>query len=361
MSGHIEYLYVHFPFCKSKCPYCDFFSIPNADQKMKDLYTLSLIKELEARSEYMARPLRSVYLGGGSPIVIGSDNLNSLFKRLEAFISKGTEATIELNPEHLEEEQYLLNMITLFKKIGINRISLGIQTVDTKLREHISRHFNMDKLKNTLGLLKNSGFIISFDFMFGLPYQTLDLLKKDISFIKQYRPHHVSMYLFTPPVGFSLTNKQPADDVIEEMFLISHEELERIGYSHYEISNYALPSYESKHNSAYWRRDPYIGIGAAAHSFYKANKIRTWHEKDIKAYIKEPNSVNSEIIDQSMENIEAIMLGLRMLKEGVHKSTFKDDRFKEFVDLGLLVPKGDNLLAHYKAVPIIDAIIKALV
>lgn len=360
MSNHIKYLYVHFPFCKSKCPYCDFFSMATADQKTKDLYTSALIEEFEYLSKDLAQPVSSVYLGGGSPLMIGLENLSSFLKKLQKYISKGTEATIEINPEHLEDEAFSSLVISLLKRSGVNRVSIGIQTTDTKTREYILRRFDINKLLALLELLKKDGFIVSFDFMFGLPHQTLELLNKDIDFIKRTRPYHVSMYLFTPPDRYTLTNKVPDEDVIEKMFYLTHDELGKLGYSHYEVSNYALDGHESVHNVAYWKRESYAGLGAGAHSFHKEKNIRSWHQKDIAAYIKEPRQVESENISKEMEYTETIMLGLRLLKVGVPISFFKDERFRELMEKGFLVKKGKNVIVPIKTIPVMDAIIKEL-
>jgi oxygen-independent coproporphyrinogen-3 oxidase len=316
--------------------------------------------ELEYRFKELAKPVSSIYLGGGSPLMIGLKNLSSFLERIQSLISKDTEVTIEINPEHLEDKELCSKTIAVLKKNKVNRISIGVQTTDIKTREYILRCFNADKLLLLIERFKKLDFIISFDFMFGLPYQTLELLNKDVDFIKKNRPHHVSMYLFTPPDGFALTNRLPDEDLIENMFYLTHEELEKMGYSHYEISNYALDTYESVHNIAYWERKGYIGLGAGAHSFYEQNSIRAWHQKDIPAYIKDPIPVEDELIDKEMEYNETIMLRLRLLKKGVPISSFKDEKFRELIQSGLLVQKGNNVVVAAKAIPILDAIIKEL-
>lgn len=335
--------------------------MPIADQPTKDLYTDSLIEELECHSTELARPVGSVYLGGGSPLMIGLGNLGRFLERIQKYLGKDTETTIEINPEHMEDEIFSSRAIALFKKNGINRVSIGVQTTDADTRKYIARHFDMNKLLVLVARLKKEGFIVSFDFMFGLPHQTLPLLDKDIRFIKKNGPHHVSMYLFTPPEGYALTNELPDDDVIEKMFSLIHNELQKSGYSHYEISNYAQDTYESVHNIAYWKRASYIGLGAGAHSFYKQKRMRAWHQKDIAAYIKEPTLTGSETIDGEMEYTETVMLGLRLLKTGVPVSLFRDERFKGLIDNGLLVQKGNNVVVPAKAIPVLDAIIKELV
>jgi oxygen-independent coproporphyrinogen-3 oxidase len=319
-----------------------------------------LIEEFEYRSKDLAQPATSVYLGGGSPLVLGLENLNSFLERIQKHISKDTEITIEINPEHLENERFSSQAIALLKRNRVNRISIGVQTTDTKTREYILRCFDANKLLALVERLKKDDFIVSFDFMFGLPDQTLELLGKDIDFIRKNRPHHVSMYLFTPPERYTLTKRLPDEDTIEKMFFLTHNELEAFGYSHYEVSNYALGTYESVHNIAYWKRDAYIGLGAGAHSFYKQKDIRAWHQKDVAAYIKDPKHLEFEDITKEMEYTETIMLGLRLLKVGIPISFFKNKNYRELMDSGLLVQKEDNVVVPAKAIPVLDAIIKEL-
>ena len=359
MSNHIKYLYLHIPFCKTKCPYCDFYSISTADIDTKKLYTSALIKEFNMLSNKLTTPLNSVYLGGGSPLMIGRDNLRLILSNINTKCSKDTEITIELNPEHLEENDDLQDSISLFKEFNINRVSIGVQTTEPRLKDIILRRFNIEKLSKLISLLLTEKTNISLDFMFGLPGQTIMDLERDISFIKNVQPDHVSMYLFTPPTGYALSNLIPEEKVIEKMFSIIHSKLKAFDFEHYEISNYAKANKYSRHNMAYWKREPYLGLGAGAHSFYE--NTRSWHLQDVSAYIKDPSCKEQEKINKEMEYTETIMLGLRMLTKGIPLSFFKNEKYKALVLNGMLLINDSNVTIAPKYIPLLDTIIKELV
>jgi len=360
MSNLIKHLYIHIPFCKSKCPYCDFYSISSANKSMKDQYTASLIKELQHHAHTLARPLTSLYLGGGSPLMLGIDNLNILLKALSKFVDANTESTIELNPEHLEDEFLKNELISLLQKHLVKRVSIGVQTTNEEIKKLISRKYSLEKLKILHSILIKDGFNISFDFMFGLPNQTPSKLKKDLDFIKEYPPHHVSMYLFTPPEKYPLIKLLPNEEIIEQMFHATHKKMLELEYLHYEISNYALEGKESVHNRAYWNRVSYLGVGAAAHSFFQQQHVRTWHIKDVQEYIKTPFNIVSEGITNEMEYTETIMLGLRTFNIGVPEKTFKDNKYQTLLKEGLLEKRGRNIFVPYRHITILDSIIKEL-
>ena len=360
MSNLIKHLYIHIPFCKSKCPYCDFYSISSANKQTKEQYTSSLIKEFKNHHKNINRPLKSLYLGGGSPLMLGVNNLTTLLEVLGEYLDTNTEATIELNPEHLEDEQTRNELIALLKNNKINRVSIGVQTINEEIKKLICRDYSLEKLKTLCTSLKKEDFNISFDFMFALPKQTPLILQKDLDFIKECKPDHVSMYLFTPPENYSLADLLPDDEIIEQMFKITHDEMTKLNYSHYEISNYAFKGKESTHNTAYWKRVSYLGLGAAAHSFFKEQHTRTWHTKDVQAYIKNPLEVVSETLTQEMEYTETIMLGLRTFNLGVPEEVFKDKRHQALLKDGLLEKRGKALFVPYKHISILDSIIKEL-
>jgi oxygen-independent coproporphyrinogen-3 oxidase len=360
MSNLIKHLYIHIPFCKSKCPYCDFYSISSADQQTKNEYTNSLIKELEHHAAKLATPLTSLYLGGGSPVMLGPDNLSTLLKRLSKYIDANTEATIELNPEHLELGSTKHELIKLLKEHKINRVSIGVQTINSKIKKLISRKYSLEKLIVLCDFLKKENFNVSFDFMFGLPNQTPSILQDDLDFIKECLPHHVSMYLFTPPENYSLIDLLPEEETIEQMFSMTHNKMIELGYVQYEISNYSMPEKESVHNMAYWKRASYLGLGAAAHSFLEHQHLRTWHTKDVKAYIANPIDIVSEKLTKEMEYTETIMLGLRTFNIGVPEKIFNDDKYKRMLNDGLLEKRDNNIFVPYEHIVILDSIIKEL-
>ena len=354
MSGNIKHLYIHMPFCRRKCSYCDFYSVSNVSADKKKAYTDAVIKEIRHFSETLCQPLDTVYFGGGSPFMAGLDNLRHIIDVLSPYMDKNTEFSVELNPEHLEGN------IEIFD-LGFNRISLGVQTTDLDILKRINREYDADTLSKNIKVLKDKGIDLSLDFMFGLPGQDIKKLKNDIDFIKAKKPDHVSFYLFTIHKDHEMADACASDDLVEEMFMVTHDGLKAIGYDHYEVSNYALKGKECRHNMAYWERRSYLGVGAAAHSFIKEDKIRKWHPKDIDSYIKNPVSCEGqETLDDGMERDEKVMLGLRLLNAGVKKSLINEADYLPLIEKGVLRIKDNNILVTDKGITLLDYITSEL-
>jgi len=292
--------------------------------------------------------------------MLGINNLNLLLEELDNYTDTNTEATIELNPEHLEDKDNRHKFISLLKKHKVNRVSVGVQTINEKIKKLIARNYCLEKLATLYKELRVEGFNISFDFMFALPDQTISSLQKDLNFIEKCSPHHVSIYLFTPPENYPLISLLPDEGMVERMFDIVHKKMTKLGYDHYEISNYAIPGKESIHNLAYWDRTSYIGLGAAAHSFLKQEHLRYWHSRDVQGYLSDPLTVTSEKLTKDMEYTETIMLGLRTFTSGVTEQTFKGDKYRSLLNDGLLERRNGRILVPFKHIPILDSIIKEL-
>ena len=355
MPANIKHLYIHVPFCKSKCPYCDFFSIPNSNKKDIDRYTEALIKEIRFFSNTLSQPLDTVYFGGGSPLMAGPDNIRKIIDTFSDRISKKTELSVELNPEHIEGK-------TEFLDLGFNRISIGVQTTNTEILHKIKRKYNFDILVDNINKIKSRKIDLSMDIMFGLPDQKLKDLEKDLQFLANQKPEHVSCYLFTPPHGYELTDRCASDALTEKMFSMIHNTLCAHKYEHYEISNYCLEDKICQHNMAYWERKSYLGIGAGAHSFVAQDKERRWHKKDIYSYINEPLSFEEiEKISPQMAITEEIMLGLRLLNTGIKKEKIKGKNYQVLIDKGLLSLSRGRFVITKHGLPLLDYIITSLV
>lgn len=355
MPANIKHLYIHVPFCKSKCPYCDFFSIPNSNKKEIDSYTDAVIKEIEFFSDTLSKDLDSVYFGGGSPLMAGPDNIRKILNTISAFISKKTELSIELNPEHIEDSSEFLDL-------GFNRMSIGVQTINKDILAKIKRTYNFDKLVDNIKKIKDKNIDLSIDIMFGLPDQKLEHLEKDLQFLIDQGTTHVSCYLFTPPNGYERTKSCASDSLTEKMFNTIHNVLYDHGYEHYEISNYCLNNKICRHNMAYWERRSYLGIGAGAHSFIFEDKERRWHKKDIYSYMDDPLSFEEiESISPQMAITEEIMLGLRLLNTGIKTDKLKDKEYQILIDRGLLSLSGERVLVTKHGVPLLDYIITSLI
>lgn len=308
-------IYIHLPFCRSKCLYCDFYTggLRIADWK---IYTDCLLNELDRRKEEMNFEVASIYLGGGTPSLMPSEEMGRLIETISKNIdiSELKEFTIEVNPEDVDKAK-----VEFWKNIGINRISLGIQSLDNEELKLIGRNHDAATSKKALEILKEKFDNISVDVIFGLPEQTISSYHTTLETLTGYEPQHVSAYSLMLEEGTALTHlhdkgkfELPDEEEWIEMFELTSEYLAAKGYNRYEVSNYAKPGYESFHNKGYWEGRPYIGLGAGAHSYDGENK-RKWNLNDIKGYIKSSEEVSRyELLSEDELKEEMIMMRLRM-------------------------------------------------
>ena len=318
MSNSIG-LYIHIPFCKHKCPYCDFFS-GNADENAFDNYVIELKDKIKYWSEKAKRDVATVYFGGGTPSVLGADRLCDIlyFIKFNFNIQNNAEITVEVNPDSAKtidfEKMYAC---------GFNRISMGMQTaVEDELRL-LGRIHSIDDAKTSVERAKSAGFNnISLDLMMGIPNQTIERLEKSISFCADCEVTHISSYILkieenTP--FYKVQNKLMLadDDMQAEMYLKAVEMLDSLGYKQYEISNFAKQGYESRHNTNYWRCGEYIGIGPSAHSFFDGKRF--FYSRSMDDFNNNKLSFEGTGGDEE----EFIMLSLR-LKSGLNYYEFEE-------------------------------------
>lgn len=295
-------IYIHIPFCKSRCIYCGFYSTTLLDLRKK--YINAVCREMELRKNYIREPFSTIYLGGGTPSLLDEAELTKLFLYINNVydVDRNAEITMECNPDDITPE--FTNMLN---RLPINRVSMGAQTfVDSRLRLLHRRH-NSDEVKHAVKLLREAGIKnISIDLMFGFPDESLSQWKEDISAALALNIEHISAYSLmyeedTPLWKMLDTGK--VKEIDEELSLTMFKELvcqlTDAGYEHYEISNFARPGYRSRHNSSYWHQVPYIGLGAAAHSFDLNS--RQWNVADLKLYIEE---INNGIIPMEREELD---------------------------------------------------------
>lgn len=318
MSNSIG-LYIHIPFCKHKCPYCDFFS-GNADENAFDNYVIELKDKIKYWSEKAKRDVATVYFGGGTPSVLGADRLCDIldFIKSNFNIQNNAEITVEVNPDSAKTID--------FKKMyacGFNRISMGMQTaVEDELRL-LGRIHSIDDAKTSVERAKSAGFNnISLHLMMGIPNQTIESLEKSISFCADCKVTHISSYILkieenTPFYKVQNKLKLADDDMQAEMYLKAVEMLDSLGYKQYEISNFAKQGYESRHNTNYWRCGEYIGIGPSAHSFFEGKRF--FYSRSMDDFNNNKLSFEGTGGDEE----EFIMLSLR-LKSGLNYSEFEE-------------------------------------
>ena len=343
-------LYIHIPFCKSICSYCDF---PKrlCDPKLYDTYIQRVIEELDYYENEL-KDIETVYIGGGTPNAISLEALERLFKRIKPYLLNSKENSIELNPELVTEE-----LCDLLFDYNFNRVSLGVETVDPESIKILNRHHNKETIKNAIHLLRYVGiYNINCDLIFGIPYTDLDILKDDLDFVTSLNPTHLSCYSLIIEDKTVLSYQvekgkiEPLDDdLCADMYDFINDYLRKKGYKHYEVSNYAKLGYESIHNKLYWEEKEYLGIGAGASGFI--NKIRYTNHRGLNSYFDEFLD-DCETITLEAEKNEFMMLGLRLV-EGVsiteyqkryHNSPFDDfPVINQLINRGLLEVFGDNI------------------
>ena len=269
-------LYFHIPFCKQACHYCDFHFSTNLS-RISDLVD-AIVKELLLQKEYLAdKKINSIYFGGGTPSILEQQHLDKIFEQIHNLYKLDTscEITLEANPDDLTKTK-----VAALIKSGINRLSIGIQSFDDPVLKFLNRAHNAEMALSALDNVRNAGFKnISLDLIYAIPGQDHDAVKKNIEMAMRFTPEHLSAYSLTiePKTVFgnwSLKDKlTPVDEAINaEQFEIISSHLIGYGYEHYEISNYCKPEYYSKHNSSYWKQEPYLGIGPSAHSYNKESR-----------------------------------------------------------------------------------------
>lgn len=312
---------MHFPFCRSKCPYCAFTSFTDADMLI-ERYCVALKSEIRQRlSEPFHTSPRTVYFGGGTPSLVPSQLLKRVAESLS--LDQSVEFTVEANPESIS-----LSWLEGIREAGANRLSIGVQSLDNRVLRSLGRiHLAHDAIRSIV-MAQKAGFSnISVDLMFGVPDQTVNSWENTLHAVLDMQPSHISCYslgIEEDTVFFHRAQHGnlpvPGHDRTADMYMAALEFLESAGYVRYELSNFALPGYECRHNKSYWNFTPYIGIGAAAHSF--DCEIRRWNVGDVREYLRRmENGKNptdsSEFITGHKRLVETVMLSLRT-REGLN-------------------------------------------
>lgn len=359
-------IYIHIPYCRSKCPYCDFFSLRGNNDDYKS-YVSVLKKSIEYWGEKCGKKADSIYFGGGTPSILGAELiceiLDSVYKSFN--IDNNAEITIEANPASGKFFDF-----HAVKSFGVNRVSLGLQSSDEKELKALGRIHSLSDAFNSIELIKSSGIDnISLDLMLGVPSQNMNSLKKSLDFCIDSGVNHISSYILKIEENtFYGKNRDkfsfPDDELTSDLYLFTVEYLDKNGFKQYEISNFAVPGYESRHNLKYWNLDDYIGIGPGAHSFL--NGRRFYYERDMKSF--KDNIIKDEGVGGNKE--EFIMLQLR-LKKGLdinkYKEAFGEELPKDFyikaekyIKSGFLNKSGNRLFFTAKGFLVSNSIITEL-
>ena len=310
-------IYIHIPFCVSKCSYCDFYSLPGSKALMP-MYLAALTKHMEeSASRVKGYTVDTVYFGGGTPSLFGADNLLKVFSTLKRNYSVllSSEVTLEANPESVDAYE-----LKKLRRAGFNRISIGVQSANDELLHSIGRIHTFAQAEKAVEDARSAGFDnISLDLIYGLPGQTKTDWAETLARCAALKPKHLSCYGLKVEPGTPLARERdilslPDDDAQADMYLYAVEALERYGYSQYEISNFAVRGFESKHNLKYWQRGDYLGFGPSAHSC--VGNVRFAFVRNLREYITsiEENSVvvsEREDLSRLDQAVEYLMLGLR--------------------------------------------------
>ena len=366
-------IYIHIPFCKSRCAYCDFHS--GTDFSLKEKLVESLCAEIQLRKNYLnGEDVHTIYFGGGTPSLLEKNDFLKIINkiRLNFSILDNAETTIEANPDDITED-YAEMLCT----IGFNRISIGIQSFNDEELKLLNRRHTAQKARDAVKICQNAGFKnISIDLIYGLPAQTLENWEKNLNEAILLNVQHISAYHLTYEKGtkiYKMLDRQVSEETSLEMFKMLIDKLKNTGFEHYEISNFAKKGFRSQHNSAYWNDKKYLGIGASAHSYNGVS--RQWNVSNTEKYIANIASEKSffEIESLTMQEKynDFIITRLRTC-EGVDLSVLKEKFGEKYLNYCLenakkweksrfLQIKNNYLIFTEKGIFISDSIFESLI
>jgi oxygen-independent coproporphyrinogen-3 oxidase len=323
-------LYIHIPFCRSRCSYCD-FATGLYESEIAERYVRAVVEEINASSVAGAR-VDTIYFGGGTPSLLDPSQLERILAVVnERFdVAAASEITLEINPGSITPQK-----LRDFRVLGVNRASFGVQTFDDRELAKLGRSHTADDARCTFRDLRTAGFEnISFDLIAGLPGQTLSRWERNVDEALELQPEHLSFYLLEVHSGTPLAQHierglqpVPDEDLAAVMYETMLERSTRAGYEHYEISNLCRPGFASRHNTKYWTGDPYFGFGCSAHSYDGEN--RRWsNHRDVLKYVESVESgslpvVEEQILTESDIKAEGLFLGLRLMR-GVSLNLFAE-------------------------------------
>lgn len=366
-------IYIHIPFCKKRCTYCDFYTevAPNLIPKLIN----SIVKEIEVRKNYLPKQLiDTIYFGGGTPSILNKNQFQQIFDAINENynVSDNAEITFEANPDDLNYD-FLLSM----RELPFNRISIGIQSFNDSELKRINRRHSGEEAISAIQTAQMVGFNnISIDLIYGLPSQSISSWSEQLKKALSLNIQHISAYGLTYEEGTALWKQrkkgevEPAsDEIMNEMYSMLLDETNKSGFEAYEISNFALKNYRSRHNSSYWKQDAYIGLGPSAHSFDLVS--RQWNVSSIHEYInaldnnatffeKEILTKNDRFNDYvmvSLRTFEGISLRYLELEFGPEYSTYCLQNIKYYIDSKKVIQKDENLCLTIEGIQISNLIL----
>lgn len=382
-------VYIHIPFCETRCSYCA-FNVYTDLGSLVPAYVGALLQEIEfASANNLHQEIHTVYFGGGTPSLLAAgyyrDILHSLSQRFSLAVD--LEVSMETNPNDIT-----VNYLRELRAIGINRLSIGMQSASKRVLRLFERRHDLDAVERALGSARQAGYEnVNVDVIFGSPGETLDEWKRTVDAILRYAPEHISMYGLELKGGTALRAQvdagalpRPNDDTFADMYEYASRSLEENGYAQYEISNWSRPQLECRHNLQYWRNLPYLGHGAGAHGFaggvrYSniANPIRYVESLTQRPRAKfdfplTPAVSKSTKVNSEDDLYETVMMGIRLTREGIHRPTFQRrfgtdiaDKFPDGIQkmhsLGLIHVESDRVRLSRRGRLLSNAVIRELI
>lgn len=369
-------IYIHIPFCKTRCIYCDFYSTTHSE--LKERYIHALCRELEIRRQYLqGEPIETIYFGGGTPSQLSGEDFQQVFDTIEKTygMKQVQEITLEANPDDLTP-QYVQTLA----KLPFNRISMGLQTFDEATLRLLNRRHTAAQAITAIERCREAGFRnISIDLIYGLPGETAERWEHDLTQAIALNPEHISAYHLIYEEGtpiYKMLQQHRVSEVDEEssvyFFSSLIDRLTTAGYEHYEISNFCRPGYHSRHNTSYWQGIPYLGCGPSAHSFNR--REREWNIASLNKYLQGIESgeraCETEILDTTTRYNECIITSIRT-SQGLSLTKLKEEFGTELwqyclnmaahsIKNGMLKERGDNLRLTRKGIFISDSIMSDL-
>jgi oxygen-independent coproporphyrinogen-3 oxidase len=362
-------LYIHIPFCLSRCGYCSFFSVPYRNSVLNE-YVDYLEKEKSLYSNQLNRPLATIYFGGGTPSLLNAEQIRHILSGLN--ILPEAEITLEINPLQITQ-----TYLQALKTTPINRLSIGLQSMNQEELNFLERHHKPEQIQDKIALCRQFGYNnLSLDLIYGLPNSSLQTLQGTVEKYLELKPEHISCYLLTLDADCKLAkekNNLPNEEIQAEQYAFLCNHLEQAGYIHYEISNFALPGYTSQHNLRYWHNDDYLALGASSAGWI--SPIRYQNPADLNLYyqsvkIGETFPQKEELSQQRIIQ-DYLMMGLR-LKEGIGLDEFYNrfqvkltelygERILKLQQIGMLNLTEHNLALTEKALFVSNSVIGDLI
>ena len=334
-------IYVHIPFCKHKCMYCDFLSFDNETNSKKIQYVNALMSEIRMYKPYADRySVKTIYIGGGTPTTLDEALISNILKTINHIfnVDRFAEITIEANPGTIKYMDLLA-----YRELGINRLSIGLQSADDDMLRLLGRIHNYEEFENGFDAARRAGFKnISVDVMSGLPGQDMHTLVDTLTRVTELGPEHISVYSLQVEEGTMLSQRPdildmlPDENTERSMYTMTKKVLKAAGYNRYEVSNYSKPGMESRHNTVYWTGGQYIGIGIGAASYFKGERFKNISNLD--NYIEICEDIREELTKET-DRVRLYDSATAILREDV-QTVYVDSRMEEFMYLGLRMTNG---------------------